>query len=211
MKSIPEAILIFALLVVIAFMAVFAYDLFATKGTTISFKRVEKREFVPPVEKVENKFEIYSGVDLWKNKVKIEFEPTQADFEALIKQQQKILSTEPNNIDALYSLGILYFMLEQHSLANKYFNTVIRLDQSHQSAKLAQVYVYYYAGEKKRAIDLLNNYIEKYPDNVDYLNCQGVLYSLLGDKKEARDYFSRAVQKQPTNQFAKQSLITLSK
>lgn len=211
MKSIPEAILIFALLVVIAFMAVFAYDLFATKGTTISFKRVEKREFIPPVQKVENKFEIYSGVDLWKNKVKIDFEPAQTDFESLIKQQQEILSKEPNNIDALYSLGILYFMLEQHSQANKYFNTVIGLDHSNQSAKLAQVYVHYYAGEKKRAIDLLNKYTEQNPDNVDYLNCQGVLYSLLGDKKQARDYFSRAVQKQPTNQFAKQSLITLSK
>lgn len=211
MKSIPEAILIFALLTIIAIMAVFSYDLFATKGTRISFKRVEKKEFTRPVAKVEDKFEIYSGADLWKKKVKIEFEPAQPDIKALIKKQEAILKKDPKNIDALYSLGVLQFMLEQHTQANRYFKSVLGIDKSNQSAKLAQAYIYYYVGERSKAMDLLNQYVQNNPDNVDYLNSLGVLYSLLGDKKEARDCFSKTVQKQPTNQFAKKSILELSK
>lgn len=211
MKSIPEAILIFSLLVIIAIMAVFAYDLFATKGTTISFKRVEKRDLTPIREKVEEPFKIYTGLELWKKKVKIDYEPPQSDLDKLIKQNQEVLVKNPNDIEALYALGVLYFMLERHSQANRFFQRVLVNDKSNESAKLAQVYLYYYVGEKKKAIQLLEKYSQEDPNNINYLNCQGVLYSLMGDKKAAKDYFSMAIQKQPTNKFAKESLLVLSK
>lgn len=212
MKSLPEAILVIALTVIIAIMALFAYDLFAKKGTRISFNRVETKPFVPPVaENKQEEFVVYSGPELWLKQVKIKFEPAPVDFEALIKEKKALLAKKPDDIEAMYALGVLNFMLEQQALANRYYKDVLNKDPENKSAKLAQAYLFYYAGEKPKAKDLMSKYVSENPSDVDYLLSSGVMYQMMGEKNTARDFFSKTLQKEPTNKFAKNALISLSK
>jgi len=71
-----------------------------------------------------------------------------------------IIEREPENIDALYYLGVLSLKTSQYEKASQRFNQIITIDSSDKRAYLQLGFSSYYLGEYKTADSLFNFIIE---------------------------------------------------
>ena len=71
-----------------------------------------------------------------------------------------IIEREPENIDALYYLGVLSLKTSQYEKASQRFNQIITIDSSDKRAYLQLGFSSYYLGKYKTADSLFNFIIE---------------------------------------------------
>ena len=71
-----------------------------------------------------------------------------------------IIEREPENIDALYYLGVLSLKTSQYEKASQRFNQIITIDSSDKRAYLQLGFSSYYLGKYKAADSLFNFIVE---------------------------------------------------
>jgi len=63
------------------------------------------------------------------------FELLAGRYDSAERFLMKVIEEEPNNIDALFNLGILYEITHQNSKALEYFNRVLEISPDHKEAR----------------------------------------------------------------------------
>ena len=71
-----------------------------------------------------------------------------------------IIEREPENVDALYYLGVLSLKTSQYEKASQRFNQIITIDSSDKRAYLQLGFSSYYLGKYKAADSLFNFIVE---------------------------------------------------
>lgn len=75
---------------------------------------------------------------------------------------------------------------------------------------LEEAKFYIISQKYEEAEKLLNQILEKEPDNIDALYNLGILYEIINDRDRAREYFKKVIDKQPSNKDAEDHLNKLS-
>ncbi|MCM2333667.1 MAG: tetratricopeptide repeat protein, partial [Anaeromyxobacteraceae bacterium] len=76
----------------------------------------------------------------------------------------KVLSAQPDNLDALTGRGLCYFELGQYAPAEASFKRALQLDLDHPDAIMGLAETYRQQGRKTEALGLFERYLAVHPD-----------------------------------------------
>ena len=212
MKHLPTVFLIFSLSIVAGMSVFFIVDMFAMKGTSVSFKRVEtidtklKSETNPK----EKEIKALSGHEIWQKELNVKFIPDKETLQTLEKQSKEVLLNDPQNKEALYTLGYCNHANKIYASAKRYYDSLLTIDPSNKSALLARSYMYYTLKDISSSLNSLESCIKVYPDDYKILIYKANLLEKIDKKEEARKIYLTLIKKEPSNYQIKKSLYRLN-
>ncbi|MDR2934887.1 MAG: tetratricopeptide repeat protein, partial [Candidatus Adiutrix sp.] len=128
------------------------------------------------------------------------------DRETAEREYLKVLELTPDNPEALYWLGTLYFENRRHQEAEKFFKRLTSADPGAASFYYLGRF-YLRLGRKEEAIGALNAALKKDPDFIDALDDLAGLYEEAGRHKSAEKTYRRLLEFKP--QTARSGLARL--
>lgn len=113
---------------------------------------------------------------------------------ANIQQNEEILKTDPNNLEALIRLGNLHYDMKEFKQAIPYYEKAVAKDPSNLSVQVDLATSYWYLGDTAKASAGLEAVLKKNPNHVQALNNMGIIM-LHGnnDLAGAKKYWTRLV------------------
>ncbi len=120
----------------------------------------------------------------------------QADSE---EQLLSSLVDDPNDISALYTLGVQANNDRQYEKAIDYFQKVLTLKPDHINALIEQAYAYNYLQNDNQAIACYQTILDLHPNNLQAIRSLASVYFAKADYRKAKEYFTQASQIEPEN------------
>jgi tetratricopeptide (TPR) repeat protein len=106
--------------------------------------------------------------------------------EISINENRELLSSDPNNIDALTNLGNSFYATSEYDSALVYYEKVIKIDPQNSSGLYNKGLTLYSKKEYQNSMEVLRLCISLYPDNTDAL-------MVMGDNHYSQDQFEQAM------------------
>lgn len=107
------------------------------------------------------------------------------DLSQAIAVSKRWLEQSPQDIDAYFNLGDIYFALQNYDEALRYYQPILAIDPKYKMAYNQIGYAYAYKGELDSAITTLKKYRELAPDEPNPYDSMGEIFYNHGDYKEA--------------------------
>jgi tetratricopeptide (TPR) repeat protein len=130
------------------------------------------------------------------------------DQETAEREYLKVLELNPDNTEAMYWLGALYFDSRRHQEAEKIFKRLVKAEPSAVSYYRLG-HLYHGLGRTKEAIRALTTALEKDPDFPDALDELARLYEATGRNKAAERAYRRLMALRPGSPLPANSLARL--
>ena len=111
------------------------------------------------------------------------------DIDGAIEDYSSAIKLDPRDATNYLYRGCMYRMKGDQDKARLDFLEVVRLDSIPEQTECAD-FAYFYLGEKKKAIKLMNIILEKEKDYYD----AACLYSLMGEKEKALTYLRKSLE-----------------
>lgn len=121
----------------------------------------------------------------------------QGKYRAAEKQYQEILETDPNNLDALSNLGVVYFRLGRIRSAESTLKKALALEPNDDFALTTLGIVHYRQSRFDDALMELRKAIEINPNSATAHNYLGITASQKGRQEEAEKEMLQAIAKNP--------------
>ncbi|MCP4653422.1 MAG: tetratricopeptide repeat protein [Candidatus Omnitrophica bacterium] len=129
---------------------------------------------------------------------------TQQAFDKAIEQFQKVLSLNPQNDQALFSMAFLSFQLHQDYDKSLYYAS--KVSDNFKNKYLANIIAGHCLAAKGKTDEAISNFeiaLKTDPDDEDSLMLLGTLYfSEKGNPAKAKHYFERLLQVSPNHEDA---------
>ena len=122
---------------------------------------------------------------------------------------ERILSLDKNNVDALIILGVIHSVQKDFNKAKDFLNKAVTIQPDNASALFNFGIVYGLSGELYNAIIVLNKAAEIEPRNGKIYETLGLLYAQNTLYDEAEIYFKKALVVEPNLIEARKGLIIL--
>jgi serine/threonine protein kinase/Flp pilus assembly protein TadD len=120
------------------------------------------------------------------------------NYSQAIKEIQKIVEQYPDEKEAFFELGIIYYNdLHQSEEAVHYFNKAIQIDPLYKMAYNVLAYAYDEMGDFDKSIWAINKYIELAPDEPNPYDSRAELYAWNGKLDQAIESYKKALEKKP--------------
>jgi tetratricopeptide (TPR) repeat protein len=103
-----------------------------------------------------------------------------------INESLNVLSTDPNNLDALTVVGNSFYANGQYDSAVIYYEKVLAIDPTNSSGLYNKGLALYSKQDYKNSMDMLRQCISLHPENTD-------AYIIMGDNHYAQNQFSQAI------------------
>lgn len=116
------------------------------------------------------------------------------DYEKALSCYQKALENDPDNNDALVSIGKVYYYLGNLDKASEYYERAIEIDDSFPFPYNNLGIIFEDRGEYDRAIDHYNTAISLDPEYPNPYNNIGSIYTLRGEYENACTWYLRALE-----------------
>jgi tetratricopeptide (TPR) repeat protein len=117
-----------------------------------------------------------------------------AEYEEALKDAEKAITLNPNDVVSYNQRGKVYISLEKYDLALNDLNKSIEINKNNAEAFTNRAYIYLKRGEYKKVIEDSTKAIDlqQEPDFAPYLN-RGLAKMNMGKKDEAIDDFSKVI------------------
>lgn len=115
--------------------------------------------------------------------------------EVSVDEDLELLSTDPNNIDALTNVGNSFYSNGQYDSALIYYDRVLKIDSKNSSGLYNKGLVHYQKKEYQKSMDILRQCISLYPDNTDAMMVLGDNYYSQDQLIQALDWYKKAYDK----------------
>ena len=102
-----------------------------------------------------------------------------------VKQYQKIIETNPNDAEAYYNMGAVYYNDKKYDDAKAQFNKAIEIYPAFAEAYYSIGVVYYAEANYDKATEAFSKAIQIDPRNYEAIYQLGVVYSIKKDKPQA--------------------------
>ena len=102
--------------------------------------------------------------------------------EGAVKQYQKIIETNPNDAEAYYNIGVIYYNEKKYDSAKVQFNKAIEIYPDFAEAYYSIGVVYYAEANYDKAIEAFSKAIQIDPRNYEAIYQLGVVYNTKKDK-----------------------------
>ncbi|MCM1141436.1 MAG: retroviral-like aspartic protease family protein [Muribaculum sp.] len=122
------------------------------------------------------------------------FKDEKGDREGAVDDYTMAIALDPTYAYSYIGRGRDYEILGQRELARADYLKVIELDTVPDDNSCAQ-YAYLFLGEKDKAIDFMNRYLENSDSKTGGTYDAACLYSLMGDTGKALDYLEQALER----------------
>lgn len=125
----------------------------------------------------------------------------QKDYQSALNMYMDFYNKNPNNVDALRSIGLIYFVMGDFNCAIEYYQKYLTQNKDTKSI-VPEAYVNYakslfYTKNIQPAKNILENYIQVYPDDTEALSTLADIYLATKNNRCARELVSRAIQLKP--------------
>ena len=111
----------------------------------------------------------------------------------------KIIRIDPDHLDSLNNLGLLFHLRQEHIKAVNFFEKVIELNPNYITALSNLGVVLLAMGEHQKAINYFSKAIEIKPDHAESLNNLGAVYNKIDDYEKAITYYNKVLKIDPNN------------
>ncbi|MCJ7459815.1 MAG: protein kinase, partial [candidate division Zixibacteria bacterium] len=120
------------------------------------------------------------------------------DYPQAIKVLKKIVESYPDEKQAFFTLGHIYYRnLHQSEEAIHYLNKAIQIDPLYKMVYNLLAYAYDAMGDFDKSIWAINKYIELAPDEPNPYDTRGDLYARNGKLDQAIESYKKALEKKP--------------
>lgn len=127
----------------------------------------------------------------------------QQDYQASLKLYCDIYNKNPNNLDALKSIGLLYFVLGNFDKSIEFYQQYLALNNDPKTASHEAILNYakslFYTKNIQPAKVILENYVQAYSDDAEGLSTLADIYLATKNSQCARELISKAIQLEPDN------------
>lgn len=117
--------------------------------------------------------------------------------ESAIWHFSKILTQNPDNVQALNSLASIYFLAGDDAKASEYLEKSLRYDPENNSNLTSLSYIYIRQGQYMLALSSLAKAVSRDPNNPELLRFMGVACSGLGWKNVAEQHLRKSLELKP--------------
>jgi serine/threonine protein kinase/predicted Zn-dependent protease len=118
------------------------------------------------------------------------------DYSQAINGLKKIVESYPDEKDAFYVLGQIYYRnLREFEEAVRYLNKAIEIDPLYKLAYNVLAYTYNEMGDFEKSLWAINKYIELAPDEPNPYDTRGDLYARNGKLDQAMESYKKALEK----------------
>jgi len=120
------------------------------------------------------------------------------DYSQAINGLKKIVESYPDEKDAFYVLGQIYYRnLHEFEEAVHYLSKAIQIDPLYKLAYNVLAYTYNEMGDFEKSIWAINKYIELAPDEPNPYDSRADLYAWNGKLDQAMESYKKALEKKP--------------
>ncbi len=119
------------------------------------------------------------------------------EYDDKIIEQQKIISQDPTNLDAMYALGNYLAWDGRHDEAIKIFDDILIKEPKYEDAEIGIAQVYAWKGDQDAAIRKYNDILAKNPNNFRAYQGLGSLALWINDFEKSISYFKSALEITP--------------
>ena len=119
------------------------------------------------------------------------------NYTQYIKELQKIVERYPEEKEASYWLGLIYYKLRAHQEAVRHLNRAIEIDPLYKGPYNVLAYTYNDVGEFEKSVWAINKYIELAPDESNTYDSRGDLYAYNGKIDQAIECYKKALEMKP--------------
>jgi len=102
-----------------------------------------------------------------------------------VKQYQKIIETNPNDAEAYYNIGIVYYSEKKYDESKGQFQKAIEIYPDFAEAYYSLGVVYYAEANYDKAIEAFSKAIQIDPRNYEAIYQLGIVYNVKNDKAQA--------------------------
>lgn len=102
-----------------------------------------------------------------------------------VKQYQKIIETNPNDAEAYYNIGIVYYGEKKYDESKAQFQKAIEIYPDFSEAYYSLGVVYYAEANYDKAIETFSKAVQIDPRNYGAIYQLGVVYNIKKDKTQA--------------------------
>jgi len=120
---------------------------------------------------------------------------TNGDVRQIIDASKSWLQHQPDDVEAYFNLGDIYFGLQNYDEALVYYQAILGIDPKYKLAYNMIGYCYARKGEISRAIAALKQYQQMAPDEPNPFDSMGELYFSQGNYKQAEKKLKEAIQR----------------
>ncbi|NQT26611.1 tetratricopeptide repeat protein [candidate division KSB1 bacterium] len=117
------------------------------------------------------------------------------DDEALFAIHEQMMTADPNNIEASYTLANYYFGNQEYDNAAKYYQKILEIDPKHKMSYNQMGYSSAFHGDFEGAKKAFRKYIDFAPDEPNPYDSLGEINWIQGNYKEAEKCFKIALEK----------------
>src|SRR6266478_6562089 len=127
------------------------------------------------------------------------------------EEANHVLDQEPENLDALMTLGTAYHRLGRLDDATRYVELARQIypKNAEPLSRLANLAVSRPGGDPPKIVDLMEQAVKIEPNNASYLFNLGWTYDQLGETKKAADLYQRAIRASPLSFEAMNNLALI--
>ena len=123
----------------------------------------------------------------------------QNSYEKAIRHYTQTLVLKPDDADAYYHRGLMYFSIDEFAKAIANYNKTIELKPDNVDAYYHRGLTYFSIDEFAKAIANYNKTIELKPDNVDAYYHRGLAHLYKGEYNKAISDYSKTIELKPDN------------
>lgn len=125
----------------------------------------------------------------------------QKDYQSALNMYMDFYNKNPNNVDALRSIGLIYFVMGDFNCAIKAYQQYFTQNKDPKSI-VPETFVNYakslfYTKNIESAKAILENYVQVYPNDAEALSTLADIYLATKNNRCARELVSRAIQLKP--------------
>ena len=119
------------------------------------------------------------------------------NYTQYIKELRKMVERYPEEKEASYWLGHIYYKLRAHEEAVRHLNKAIKIDPLYKGPYNVLAYTYNDIGDFEKSVWAINKYIELAPDEPNTYDSRGDLYAYNGKIDQAIESYKNALEIKP--------------
>lgn len=116
------------------------------------------------------------------------------DLRKMIDASKRWLKENPNDIEASFDLGDIYFGTQNYDDALYYYKSILAIDSTYKAAYNMVGYCYARKGDLANAVAAMDKYKETAPNEPNPLDSMGEIYYNFGDYKNAEKNLKQSIQ-----------------
>lgn len=159
----------------------------------IIFDRNNKKELA--LKTINKAIDINSKSEIsYINKATILFDKNNKEtYEKSKKPLFKALEINPNNLNALFVLGKIFYEIEEYDISIKYLNSYIALDNKNAQTHYIKGECFYKKNNFNDALESFKEVLKINPNHIDTINTMGRIYNSLDKNNDAIEMFERTI------------------